>query len=519
MKTKIKTKTDSMEKEKNKKQSVSGSRREFIKGSIAAAAGVTILPSHVIAGLGHKAPSDKLDIVGVGVGGMGRANLRNMNSENIVALADVDFKYASKCFDDYPRAKTFDDWREMFDKMGNKFDAVMVATADHTHAIVAAHAMEMGKHVYVQKPLTHTVYESRLLTKLARKNKVVTQMGNQGNSGEGIRQICEWIWDGAIGEIEEVHAWTNRPIWPQGQGRPQGNPPMPETLNWDVFLGPAEERPYHPAYTPWNFRGFWDFGTGALGDMACHIIDPVFKALMLEYPTKVQGSSTLVNTEMAPVAEVVEYVFPERKAQAKVKMPEVKVTWWDGGLLPPRPEELPAGEIMGRDKSGGTLFVGSKGKIMCGVYAKDPFLLPLSYDETYIRPRKTLKRIEASHEMDWVRACKEGYDSCKANNSLPSSNFDYSGPLNEMVVMGVVAVRLQDLKRQLEWDGENMQFTNISASDKLKVVTKDEFWVEDGHPHFNTEYTGDLDAKEFAANLIKKKYRDGWTLPKMPDNV
>lgn len=499
-------------------------RRNFLEKTAAVSAAVAILPN-LTYGKNQTEPKTnstatasetKLRIAGVGVGGMGFANLKNMASEEIVALCDVDWKYSQRVFDHFPNAKKYYDWRLMFKEMANEFDAVVVATADHTHAIVAAHAMELGKHVYVQKPLTLTVYESRLLTQLARKNKVVTQMGNQGNSGEGIRQICEWIWDGAIGEIKEVHAWTNRPIWPQGLERPTETKPIPETLNWDCFLGPAPDRPYHDIYTPWNFRGWWDFGTGALGDMACHIIDPIFKALNLKYPTKVQGSSTLVNTESAPRAEIVQYVFPARPKMKKVNMPEVTVTWYDGGLLPPRPAELPEGELMGRDPNGGCLFIGTKGKLMCGCYARNPNLLPESLEKKYKRPEPTLRRIDTSHEMDWVRACKEGYDKCLANNTLPSSNFDYSGPLNEMVAMGVVSVRLQDLKRELEWDGEKMKFNNITETDTVKIVTSDLFEVIDGHPHFKTKYTDPIPAQKFAAELIKKPYREGWSLPEMP---
>lgn len=488
-------------------------RRSFIGNTAAAAAGFTILPSSVISGLGYTAPSDKLNVAGVGIGGMGRRNLRAMSSENIVALCDVDWKYSQKTFDDYPDAKKYWDYRKMFEEMGDSIDAVVIATADHAHAIIAAHAMELGKHVYVQKPLTLTVYESRLLTKLAQKNKVITQMGNQGNSGEGIRKISEWIWDGQIGEVTNVHTWTNRPIWPQGLERPQEKMAVPDTLNWDLFLGPAPVRPYHSIYTPWNFRGWWDFGTGALGDMACHIIDPVFKALKLEYPSKVQGSSTLINTESAPVAEFAQYTFPEREALEKVGMPEVTVQWWDGGLLPPRPEELPEGVQMGKDGGGGCLFEGTKGKLMCGVYAKHPWIIGMDGEP---QVPETLRRIELSHEMDFVRACKEGYDTCKENDTLPSSNFDYAGPLNEMVVMGVNAVRLQDLKRELEWDGKNMEFTNISDSDTLKIVTSDDFEVIDGDPKFTTKYTDPINAKEFAQNLINKPYREGWSLPPMP---
>jgi len=260
------------------------SRKDFLKSSGALAAGFSILPSSVVSGLGHKMPSDKLNIAGIGVGGIGRANLNNMSSENIVALCDVDLDYAAKTFNDFPKAQVFEDFRRMFDDMGDDIDAAVVATPDHTHYVAAAEAMRLGKHVFVQKPLTHSVYEARKLRQIADETGVVTQMGNQGNSADGIRKICEWIWNGEIGEVEEVHAWTNRPIWPQGLERPTETPSTPPTLDWDQFIGPAPWRPYNPAYTPWNWRAWWDYGTGALGDMGCHIIDPVFKALQLGQP-------------------------------------------------------------------------------------------------------------------------------------------------------------------------------------------------------------------------------------------
>jgi predicted dehydrogenase len=482
-------------------------RRRFVGNSIAAAAGFTIMPSHVISGLGHKAPSDKLNIAGIGIGGRGGGVIKAIQDENIVALCDVDWNYSSGIFSEYPNAKKYYDWRRMFDEMKDSIDAVVVATPDHSHAIVSITAMKLGKHVYCEKPLTHSVWESRMMTKTARQYKVATQMGNQGNSGEGIRQICEWIWDGAIGEIREVHAWTNRPIWPQGLERPEESMPVPDTLNWDLFLGPAPERPYNSIYTPWNWRGWWDFGTGALGDMACHIIDPIFKALKLKYPARVQGSSTLLNTESAPIAEVVTLTFPERERLDKVAMPEVTVKWWDGGLLPERPAELPDGEIMGRNSDGGCLFIGSKGKLMCGCYAMDPFLLPLSLDESYTRPVKSLRRIETSHQMDWIRACKESPE----NRVEASSYFGYSGPLNEMVVMGVIAVRLQDLRRELLWDGENMKFLNISDTDEIRVVTSDKFEIINGHPHFDTQHAT-INAKHAAEEYIRHTYREGWSI-------
>ncbi|MCK5765642.1 MAG: Gfo/Idh/MocA family oxidoreductase, partial [Bacteroidales bacterium] len=324
---------------KNKKSGIS--RRKFIGNVSLAAAGVTILPSHVIGGLGYLAPSDKLNIAGIGVGGVGGTNINNCNSQNIVALCDVDWDYSSGLFEKYPDAQKYKDYRKMFDEMGNDIDAVVIATPDHTHAVIASQAMKMGKHVYLQKPLTHSVYESRVMNKLATEYRVATQMGNQGNSGEGIRQICEWLWDGAIGEVSEAYAWTNRPIWPQGLERPLETPSLPPTLDWDLFIGPAPWRPYNPVYHPWNWRAWWDYGTGALGDMGCHIFDPVYKALRLGNPDFLYGSSTQVNTESAPIGSAVHYEFPDRGKHQKMKLVPVKVSWYDGGLLPPRPAELP----------------------------------------------------------------------------------------------------------------------------------------------------------------------------------
>ncbi len=398
----------------------------------------------------HTSPNDRLNIAGIGIGGMGGSNLKACESENIVALCDVDSKYAAKTFARYPQAKRYTDFRVMLEKQDD-IDAVIVATPDHTHAVIAMAAMQLGKHVYVQKPLTRTVYEARKLTETARKYKVATQMGNQGRSGEGIRLITEWIADGAIGDVHEVQTWTNRPIWPQGLKRPKKTPRIPKYLDWDLFLGPAPDRPYHPAYHPWNWRAWWDFGTGALGDMACHIVDPVFMALNLGYPTAVEASATPVNNESAPHASIVRYTFPARGS-----MPPVKLTWWDGGLMPPRPKELEPGRRMG-DAGGGVIFIGSKGKLMCGCYARNPRLIPETKMKAYKRPEKTIPRVKVKHEMDWVLACKGERPAC--------SNFDYSGPLTETVVMGNLAIRSG---KPIEWDGEKMKVTNnVPEADAL----------------------------------------------------
>ncbi|MFC2089477.1 Gfo/Idh/MocA family protein, partial [Bacteroidota bacterium] len=454
---------------------LSSSRRDFIKHTGIMTAGITIVPSHVVSGLGHKAPSDKLNIVGVGIGGKGHPNLMAMNTENIIGLCDVDWKYAQGCFDEFPKAKKFWDWRKMFEELGDSMDAVMVATADHTHAIIAATAITMGKHVYCQKPLTHSVYESRLLTRLAEKYKVATQMGNQGNSGDGVRQLCEWLWNNEIGEIREVHAWTDRPIWPQGLERPTEKMEVPDTLNWDLFIGPAPMRPYHEIYTPWNWRGWWDFGTGAFGDMACHVLDPVYQSLRLGYPDLIRGSSTLINTESAPHAETVEFSFPERDKYKELDLPGVKVQWYDGGLLPNHTDLLPAGENLMADGLGGCLFIGSKDALMCGCGGFNPRLLSGRIPEVkpYLRrmPGGVTGYIDGPHEQDWIRACKES----SKNRTETSSNFAYSGPFNEMVALGVLAIRLQGLNKALEWDGENMEFKNIPENEELKIVSADKF--------------------------------------------
>ena len=482
-------------------------RRGFITSTGLAAAGLTLMPSMMAANRRGRSANEKLNIAGVGVGGRGFAVLKAMESENIVALCDVDWKYSQRCFDYFPKAKKYWDWRKMFDEMGKDIDAVVIATADHTHAIVAAHAITMGKHVYVEKPLTHTVYESRLLTNLAAKYKVATQMGNQGASGEGVATSTEWIQNGEIGEITKVESFTDRPIWPQGLNRPEEIMPVPETLNWDLFIGPAQMRPYNAIYTPWNFRGWWDFGTGALGDMACHILHPVFKGLNLKYPTKVQGSSTLLLTDAAPVAQKVKLVFPERKSLAKVAMPEVEVHWYDGGLQPLKPEGWPAGKDM-NNSGGGVLFHGTKDILVTGCYGRDPWLLSGRKPDV----AKTLPRITTSHEMDWVRACKESPE----NRVQTTSPFSEAGPFNEMVVMGVLAIRLQSLNKELDWDGENMRFTNIGDDETIRTVIRDGFKIVDGHPTFNKDWTDAVNANAFAQELIKHTYRDGWSLPNMP---
>ncbi len=418
-------------------------------------------------------PNEKLNIAGIGIGGMGRGNIDACAvSENIVALCDVDSGYAGGTFNAYPQARRHTDYRKMFDAEGDKIDAVIIATPDHTHAVIAMEAVRRGKHVYCQKPLTHSIAEARALTLAAREAGVQTQMGNQGHSSDAIRRCWEWVRGGVIGPVREVHAWSDRPVggdpWSDFpiMARPEETPPVPDTLDWDLWLGPAAARPYHPIYHPMSWRGFVDFGTGPLGDMGCHILDPAFWALDLACPESVQATTThyepKVSRETYPRACVVRYKFP-----ARGDMPPLTLTWYDGRLKPPVPDGLPADYDFGGN---GALFVGDKGFIRHGSHgAGGVHLLPEDFAKDAPQPPETLPRIpqtDGAHERDWLRACKTGEPA--------SSSFEYGGPLTEMVLLGVAAIRRPD--RRLEWDGPNMQITNDRLAQKLVDPPYREGW-------------------------------------------
>lgn len=449
----------------NKEISNSISRRGFISTSAAALAGLTIVPRHAVSGLGYKAPGDKLNIACVGIGGMGRVNIENVaKTENIVALCDVDWRGQTlKVFEAYPAAKRYKDYRIMLDKQED-IDAVIVATSDHTHAVISMESMRRGKHVFTQKPLTHTVYEARALARAAKEYKVATQMGNQGQAGEGPRRLREMIWDGVIGPVREVHVWTDRPnnglfktYWPQGVDRPAETPPVPSDLDWDLFVGPAPMRPYHPSYHPFNWRGWWDFGTGALGDIGCHSLDPVFRALKLKYPTSVQAVSTIVKSETYPSGSMVRYEFP-----ARGDMPPVSLTWYDGGLRPMVIPEIEPGMKMG---AGGTLYVGDKGKIL------NDIILPASLRNSYTAPTPFIPS-SPGHEEEWILACKGGEPG--------GSDFEWAGPLTETVLLGNIALR-NEMKEQLggqvmNWDPEKFSFPAMPEADQFLHCQYREGW-------------------------------------------
>ncbi|UCG47608.1 MAG: Gfo/Idh/MocA family oxidoreductase [Phycisphaerales bacterium] len=435
------------------------SRRDFV-GAATAAAAFTIVPRHVLGGQGNTAPSEKLNIAGIGIGGRGAGDLHKLGSENVVALCDVDERYAAGAFKKYPKAAKYTDFRRMLDKEDKNIDAVMVATPDHTHAVISLRAIKMGKHVYCEKPLAHSIYEVRKVTEAAREAKVATQLGNQAQATEAPRLVAEFIRDGAIGPVREVHSWCNRYISPRGITRPSDKPPVPETLNWDLWLGPAKWRPYHPWYLPFTWRGWWDFGTGVLGDIGCHQFAPIYRALKPGYPTTVEACSSGVNDETAPLASIVRYEFPAREG-----LPPLRLTWYDGGLMPERPAELKEGLRFGG--SDDNLYVGDKGKML------GHRLLPESRNQEYGKPRRVLPR-SPGHHKEWIAACKGGEPA--------GSNFEVSGPMAEVVLLGNIAVRmgqqLYEKGLKLHYDGPNMRITNVPEANKY----------------------------------IRDEYRDGWAL-------
>ena len=467
-----------MENEKNNLPD-NNSRRTFIKNTALASAGFFIVPRHVL-GRGFLAPSDRLTIAGIGAGGKGESDLANFfksGKADIAFLCDLDDKRAATSVKNFPKAKYYKDWREMLDKESKNFDAVSVSTPDHNHAIATLAAMQLGKHVYVQKPLTHDIYEARALTEAAKKYKVVTQMGNQGASADGTRIMREWYDANLIGDVHTIYAWTDRPVWPQGIQWPATKAEVPSTLDWNLWLGTAPYKDFVEKLVPFNWRGWWDYGTGALGDMGCHLLEVAFRVLDLKYASDVQASvgSVYVDEfkrgyfpESCPPSSHVTLTFPKT---AKTKGP-VTVHWMDGGIQPERPLELGANEVFG-DGGNGTLFIGTKGKMMCGTYSLNPQLLPTSRTkETNVKQKAARVKDGANgHYAQWVEAAIAGY----GKNEL-SSPFETAGPLTELLLMANLAIRGADLRVprttgtgfnypgrgiKLLWDNANMRVTNF----------------------------------------------------------
>jgi len=439
--------------EMNEKSRNRVSRRDFMGGLAAGVAAFTFVPRDVLGGRGGQAASEKLNIAGIGVGGRGASDINGVSSENIVALCDVDSGRAGGTFKKHPKAKVYKDFRRMLDKECKNIDAVVIGAPDHIHAPAAIRAMKMGKHVYCEKPMAHSIYEARRMTEVAKEMGVVTQMGNQGHAGEGLRLYWEYINSGVLGTIREVHVWSDRagtrerPWWPQGVDRPKDTPAVPDTLDWNSWLGPARWRPYHSAYVPFKWRGWWDFGCGAIGDMAVHNADPAFFALDLGAPTAVEAETSKVYDETLPVWNIIKFDFP-----AKGSRPAVKMTWYDGGKLPERPAELEEGRRLGGN---GILFVGTKGKLLGPSHAGAPRLIPESFMRKVGKPKKVLER-SPGHHKEWILACKAG------KPKMAKSGFWYAGPFTESLLVGNLAVRLG---KRVEWDAKTLRSPNCPEAD------------------------------------------------------
>jgi predicted dehydrogenase len=421
-------------------------RRTFLRSAATAGAAFTIVPRHVL-GRGHRAPSDTLNIACIGVGGMGTQDVRGVSGENIYALCDVDERQGAESFLRFPDAKRFTDFRELLDREGDHIDAVTVSTPDHTHAVAAMRALGMRKPVFCQKPLARLMGEVRALKAAARTAGVPTQMGNQGHANDGTRVLREWVEAGAIGTVREIHYWTNRPIWPQGLERPLEKYHVPAHLDWDLWLGPVPDRPYHPAYAPFRWRGWWDFGTGALGDIACHAMDAAFWILDLGLPARVIPESSPRFEESAPSASRVTYEFPARRGRSAVT-----VIWRDGSFGPPRPPELREEERWPLAGVGGQFWVGDDGTILADAYAENRRHLDPERDRELEEspPAEVYERSPGVYE-EWLQACRGG--------PPPHSTFDgHAGPLTEMVLLGCLAVRAG---RTLEIDPATGAVTNV----------------------------------------------------------
>lgn len=493
-----------MENNQQPLQEQSNSRRKFLQNGLTALAGFYIVPRHVLGGRGFIAPSDKLNIAGIGIGGKGASDITNAwnkGANNVVALCDVDWGYAKRTADKFPQSKKYNDYRKMFDEMKDSIDAVTISTPDHMHAPIAMTAMQLGKGVYVQKPLTHDIYEARMLTEAARKYKVVSQMGNQGASSPGSAQLVEWQNQNVIGPVHTAYIWTNRPVWPQGIPLPIDKPPLPASMtkeDWDLWIGTAPYVDYNPLFHPFKWRGWWAFGTGALGDMGCHLIDPAFRVLGLGYPTEVECSVGQVFIRDWQPEYIPEGCPPSSHVQvsfdASEKNPsKLKMIWNDGGIRPFHPDLIPANDFIGEPGSeNGGMLIGDKGIMTFGTYGMAPqvYLNDGTKLKQSNQPTELQKLPESGHQVAWTLACKAGFGS--PEHKALTSSFDYSGPLTETVLMGNLAIRSYNVRtktgngydfpgrKKLLWDGKSMKITNFDEGNQF----------------------------------VKRDYREGWTLGK-----
>ena len=458
------------------------SRRHFLRAGATTVAAISLVPRHVLGGPRFVPPSEQVNVAIIGAGGQGRTNTRALLAEpaaRVIAVcdpneqADYDRFYYKGVAGRKPvkaevekhygektpgfRCAEYEDFRVMLEKE-KAVDAILCATPDHLHAFVCVTAMRQGKHAYCEKPLSHNIWEARLMARVARETGVATQLGNQGHSGEGIRQTCEWLWDGAIGTVREVHAWSSAAKWFRNTGRPTETPPVPAGMNWDLWLGPREARPYHPTYAPVTWRSYWAFGTGTIGDFICHNLDPAVWALDLKAPLTIEACSSGLDAETLPISAIYRYQFGQRG-----QYPPLKVVWYEGGLYPERPAELEDDEVLGGGANG-ILFLGDKGSMMCAGWGGAPRLIPTAKMDAYKRPTPTLPRSKG-HHRDWLEACKGGKPA--------SSNFDYGARITEIGLLGHVALRTG---KRLVWDYDNMKVKNAPEAERFLKETYRPGW-------------------------------------------
>jgi len=429
------------------------SRREFLGAAGAAAATFLVVPRHAVAASGKTPPSDKVNIAGIGVGGQGGGDVRGMaGGNNIVALADVDSNKAGKIFGEFSDAKKYKDFRKMLDEMEKSIDAVVIGTPDHTHAVTAIAAMKRKKHVYCEKPLAHSVAEVRAMMKAAKQFNVVTQMGNQGHSSDSIRLLVEWIQDGAIGKVEKIDLGCSAVNSALGAlEKAKAGEPVPDTLDWDLWLGPAQQRPYSSTIHPYNWRGWVPFGNGTIGDWTCHVIDPVFWAFDLGSPTsitaEVKDYDPKTQGDAFPKGDQIIFEFP-----AKGRRGPITLHWYSGSEKIPQAKELEAGRN-GVDT--GAYVYGDKGVIMYGSHgAGGVRIIPEAKMKEYKQPGQKIPRVRGGHGGDFIQAIREGRKA--------GSDFSYGGPLTEIAMLGVIALKMSGTK--LIWDGVNAKFTNNAAA-------------------------------------------------------
>ncbi len=482
------------------------SRRDFIKLSATGLAAISIVPSKVVSGLGHQVPSDKLNIAAIGAGGIGYKNLINMSTDNIVAIADVDWNYGEKSFRRWPEAKKYEDYRIMIEKE-QSIDAVIIAIPDHSHALAAMTALQNQKHLYIQTPVAYSIYELQRITELSRVYNVNTQVGNQGASSDGTRIITENICAGAIGEVTKVDVYAPKPDWIYNIDQQAVSTRLPRELNWDLFVGPSKQLEYNSNYTPYLWRNFWQFSNGTIATLGAHFLEPVFRALKLDYPRNVSASSNNLNLKTISQTNKITFHFDERDNLPKVAMPKLKLNWYDGGLLPDISNSISNFQFLD-SKEGGIIFYGTEGVLVANKYGENPRIIKnneMHNAKSLFQMHRIEKPLLGGHEQDFIRACKESPE----NRLDTSANLYSQNALNETLLLGSLAIKLQSLNKTLEWDHDQQIFSNIGITDEIVIENNEGVYFDKGIAKTRKKIDR-YNAKQFVDQAIRPIYRTGF---------